>query len=172
MRRRLSTYVPALAMIFCVGAAGSGAAAQSLDPAPPETSEQLASRMEARLATLGAGATPQQDADALKAVISHSNATCAQAEQAIAIARSGETAPNPSTALTRVNASFTNCCPSPTSTAARSRMNLAPGTARSGARNGDCRPWYPSPGRGYATPVAIGAPPAYVGGGGSDYIPR
>jgi hypothetical protein len=144
MKAKLSTagWVIAAALGLAAIDGSAHAAVAKVDPVRVQA---LIARIEAALANLGSTATEQQDATAVQAAIAAFAATPAEAEAALAVVQT-----------------------SPALTPAAQTAVAAVNTNIQIALNGTSPAAGPAGGVGGAAP--IGAPPAYAGGGGSNYV--
>jgi hypothetical protein len=130
------------AVIF---AAGYGLAGAAPAPVDPERVQSLAAQIETALGGMGCSASSKQDMATIQSTIAVSGATPAEAEAALSLVEgSAGICPNAKVAAATVS----------------QQIQLAMNGGPPGAGGG--------PGGG----GPIGAPPAYVSGGGSDYLVR
>lgn len=126
-----------------LGLAAAGPASAAITPIDTAKVSNLSAAIESALSSQGCGASASQDATAIQSEIASSGATPAEAQAALDIVQgSGGLCPEAKVAVASVNASIQEAMASPAA----------------------------GPGGGPGGGSPIGAPPAYVSGGGSNYL--
>jgi hypothetical protein len=141
---KISTVGVALAAMFGAAALAGSAVAMPA-PVDPDKVQSLATQIETALGGLGCGASTDQYITAIQSTISTSGATPSEAEAALEV----------------VQASHSLCGAQNVAVASVDKT-IELSMAGSG----------PAAGIGPGGGAPIGAPPAYVSGGGSDYLVR
>jgi hypothetical protein len=142
MRLRILT---AGLLAVSLGAAGvTGVANARPEPIDPVKVQDLAGGIESALGSAGCSATPRQDMDAIRTAIAGSGATPREAQAALAVVQSSPgLCGHASAAVASVNERITVAL-----------EGSGPGAGPAGGPSGG---------------EPLGSPPAYVGGGGSNY---